>query len=76
MSKLAPAKLAGLVMGIWFLGSALGNKLAGVLAGSFDAKDPLALANFFWNQALLVGGMSLLLLILVPWVRRLMGEAR
>ena len=76
MSKLAPAKLAGLVMGIWFLGSALGNKLAGVLAGSFDAKDPLALANFFWNQALLVGGMSLLLLVLVPWVRRLMGEAR
>ncbi len=74
MSKLAPAKLAGLVMGIWFLGSALGNKLAGVLAGSFDAKDPLALANFFWNQALLVGGMSLLLLILVPWVRRLTGE--
>ena len=74
MSKLAPAKLAGLVMGIWFLGTALGNKLAGSIAAEFNAKDPLALANFFWNQALLVGGMAVLLLVLVPWVRRLTGE--
>ena len=26
-------------------------------------------------QALLVGGMTVLLLVLVPWVRRLTGEA-
>jgi len=74
MTKLAPAKLAGLVMGIWFLGTALGNKLAGVVAAEFNAKDPQALAHFFWQQALLVGGMTILLLVLVPWVRRLTGE--
>ena len=74
MTKLAPAKLAGLVMGIWFLGTALGNKLAGVIAAEFNAKDPQALAHFFWQQALLVGGMTVLLLVLVPWVRRLTGE--
>jgi len=43
MTKLAPAKLAGLVMGIWFLGTALGNKLAGVVAAEFNAKSPQAL---------------------------------
>ena len=43
MTKLAPAKLAGLVMGIWFLGTALGNKLAGVVAAEFNAKDPQAM---------------------------------
>ena len=74
MTKLAPAKLAGLVMGIWFLGTALGNKLAGSIAAEFNAKDPQALAHFFWQQALLVGGMTVLLLLLVPWVRRLTGE--
>jgi POT family proton-dependent oligopeptide transporter len=74
MTKLAPVKLTGLVMGIWFLGTALGNKLAGVIAGEFNAKDPQALAHFFWQQALLVGGMTVLLLVLVPWVRRLTGE--
>ena len=74
MTKLAPAKLAGLVMGIWFLGTALGNKLAGSIAAEFNAKDPQALAHFFWQQALLVGGMTVLLLVLVPWVRRLTGE--
>ena len=74
MTKLAPVKLTGLVMGIWFLGTALGNKLAGVIAAEFNAKDPQALAHFFWQQALLVGGMTVLLLVLVPWVRRLTGE--
>jgi POT family proton-dependent oligopeptide transporter len=74
MTKLAPVKLTGLVMGIWFLGTALGNKLAGVVAAEFNAKDPQALAHFFWQQALLVGGMTVLLLVLVPWVRRLTGE--
>ncbi|NCZ70773.1 MAG: MFS transporter [Actinobacteria bacterium] len=76
MTKLAPAKLTGLVMGIWFLGTALGNKLAGVVAGEFNGKDPQALAHFFWQQALLVAGMTVLLLVLVPWVRRLTGEHR
>jgi POT family proton-dependent oligopeptide transporter len=75
MTKLAPAKLTGLVMGIWFLGTALGNKLAGVVAAEFNGKDPQALAHFFWQQALLVGGMTVLLLVLVPWVRKLTGEA-
>jgi POT family proton-dependent oligopeptide transporter len=75
MTKLAPAKLTGLVMGVWFLGTALGNKLAGVVAGEFNAKDPQALAHFFWQQALLVGGMTVLLLVLVPWVKRLTGES-
>jgi POT family proton-dependent oligopeptide transporter len=74
MTKLAPAKLAGLVMGTWFLGTALGNKLAGVVAAEFNAKDPLALADFFLTQVLIVGGFAVLLLVLVPWVRRLTGE--
>jgi len=76
MTKLAPARLVGLVMGIWFLAAALGNKLAGVLASDFKSDNPASLVSFFWHQALWVGGATLVLLALVPWLRRLMGGIR
>ena len=74
MSKLAPARLTGLVLGVWFLATALGNKLSGTLSASFSAKDPAALASFFSNQAIVVGIVAVVLLALVPWVRHLMGK--
>ncbi len=73
MTKLAPQKLMGLVMGIWFLAAALGNKLAGVLAGNFTSTNSERLADFFLHQALVVGAATLLMLALVPWTKRLMG---
>ncbi|MEY4033411.1 MAG: hypothetical protein RL492_605 [Verrucomicrobiota bacterium] len=74
MSKLAPARLTGLVLGVWFLATALGNKLSGTLSADFSSKDPTALARFFSNQAIVVGVMAVVLLALVPWVRHLMGK--
>ena len=76
MTKLAPARLLGMVMGIWFLAAALGNKLAGVLAGDFKSDNADALATFFWHQALAVGGCTLVLFALVPWVKKLMCGVR
>jgi POT family proton-dependent oligopeptide transporter len=76
MTKLAPPKLLGLVMGIWFLAAALGNKLAGVLASEFTSTDGNALAHFFLVQAAWVGGATLALLACVPWVKRLMGGVK
>jgi POT family proton-dependent oligopeptide transporter len=76
MTKLAPQRLLGLVMGIWFLAAALGNKLAGVLAGEFKSEDAAGLSTFFWQQALSVGACTLVLFALVPWVKRLMGGVR
>ena len=74
MSKLAPARLTGLVLGIWFLATALGNKLSGTLSAGFSSKDPAALASFFSTQAIVVGIVAVVLLALVPWVRHLMGK--
>lgn len=76
MTKLAPQRLVGLVMGIWFLAAALGNKLAGVLAGHFESTNSDELANFFLKQALWVGAATVVLLALVPWMKRLMGGVR
>lgn len=76
MTKLAPMRLVGLMLGVWFLAAAWGNKLAGILGGGFTAKDAGGLAWFFAQQAALVGIATLLLLALVPWVKRLMGGVR
>ena len=76
MTKLAPVKYIGLVLGAWFLAAALGNKLAGVLGGAFSSSDAAGMARFFGNQAILVGLGTLLLLAMVPWLKRLMGGIR
>ena len=76
MTKLAPPDLVGFSLGIWFLASAYGNKLAGLLAGGFTASDPLRLAHSFLVEALWTGVTAAVLLALVPWVRRLMGNVR
>lgn len=76
MTKLAPAKLLGLVMGIWFLAAALGNKVAGLMASEFTSTDGHALAKFFLIQALWVGGAVVALLACKPWLKRLMGEVK
>ena len=76
MTKLAPLKFVGLILGVWFLAAAWGNKLAGVLGGGFAAADAPGLAAFFLQQATLVGVATLLLLVLVPWVKSLMGGIR
>ena len=76
MTKLAPPRLAGSIMGIWYLADALGNKLAGSLTGQFTATDSRALAIFFGRQALAAGACAVALLALTPWVRRLMGGVR
>ncbi len=76
MTKLAPARLAGLVMGIWFLAASLGNKLAGVLAGNFKSGDSADLVTFFTQQAIWVGAATAVLFALVPWVKKLMSGVR
>lgn len=74
MTKLAPARMTGLVLGLWFLAAAFGNKLAGVLGGTFESEDTMALADFFLTQAMWVAGAAALLFVIAPWVRRLADE--
>lgn len=76
MTKLAPYRFVGLMLGVWFLAAAWGNKLAGVLGSGFTAGDASDLALFFLKQALLVAVAAGLLFALSPWVKRLMGGIR
>ncbi len=74
VTKLAPQRMVGLTMGVWFLGTALGNYLAGYLSGFFDAHDPTLLARLFGGMAASMFTAAGILALLTPLVRRLMGK--
>jgi POT family proton-dependent oligopeptide transporter len=76
MTKLAPTRFVGQVMGLWFLSMALGGNLAGQLSGEYDSSNLLSLPTLFlkifWWGAL--GGLAMLLF--TPLLKRLMGNVR
>ena len=76
MTKLAPAGFTGLVMGVWFLSAAFGNKLAGILGAEFQSSDPARLASFFLQNGIMVLAAAAVLLALTPWLKRLMGDVK
>jgi POT family proton-dependent oligopeptide transporter len=69
MSKLAPSRLAGMVMGTWFLGAANGNYLAGRAAGFSEQRGFAFLFYFLIISALVV---SAALFVVAPRIRRMM----
>lgn len=68
VSKLAPKRIAALMMGGWFLSTAIGNKLAGVLSGMWDLFEKKS--NFFLTNALLTAAAFVIILLLLPWLNR------
>ena len=76
VTKLAPARLLGIMMGVWFLGAALGNKLAGFLSGFFVAEDAGALVRLYGGIAIGLLLATVILAILTPRVEKLMGTVR
>ncbi len=77
ITKLAPKKFSGQMMGIWFLASSLGNLLAGLISGSASGGSEEALANmpnqYMMIVATTIGAGVLLLLISKP-MKKLMGD--
>jgi proton-dependent oligopeptide transporter, POT family len=62
MSKLAPVRIAGLVMGVWFLALSVGNYLAG-MASSFYETMPLPTLFTIVTATALITALVLALLI-------------
>ncbi len=71
ITKLAPKHRVGQMMGIWFVGAALGNLFAGLVAGQLETLVPTAL---FRTVAILVGGAGLFALLVSPGVKKIMGH--
>ena len=75
VTKLSPARFVGLMMGLWFFATSLGNKLAGFLSGFFVADDPSRLMQLYGGIAVALLASSALLVVLTPKIRRWSGEA-
>lgn len=68
ITKLSPAKRVGQMMGIWFVGAALGNLIAGLVAGQLESLEHAVL---FRTVALIVGGVGLFAVLVSPLVRKM-----
>jgi POT family proton-dependent oligopeptide transporter len=70
ITKLSPPRFVGQMMGVWFMGSALGNLIAGRVAGLIET---LPLPQLFESITLFTAGFGLLLLLFAKPIRKLAG---
>ena len=84
MTKLSPAKLQGVMMGMWFLASAYGQYVAGLIGagmasdneGSSLTEKLMTYTSGFKQLAIYAIIAGVILLIISPLVKKLMGDVK
>ena len=72
MTKLAPPKFKGQMMGVWFMAAALGNLIAGLVGGRVDPEKLQDMPVLFWQTSLFLFIAAVLCGLLVFPVRKMM----
>ncbi|HEY8852440.1 MAG TPA: peptide MFS transporter [Gemmatimonadaceae bacterium] len=72
MTKLAPLKFKGQMMGVWFMAAALGNLIAGLVGGRVDPEKLQDMPTLFQQTSLFLFIAALLCGLLVFPVRKMM----
>ncbi len=72
MTKLAPTRIGGFIMGIWFLSLSVGNYLGGRMSALYES---LSLATLFGVVAAFAIASGLVLAVFRNPIKRLMGGA-
>ena len=70
VTKLSPARIVGLMMGVWFLATSFGNGVAGWVAGLVGTRP---FSEVFMIAFATAAGVTLILTIMIPIIKRLMG---
>ncbi|HEY0678802.1 MAG TPA: peptide MFS transporter [Chitinophagaceae bacterium] len=84
VNKLAPARFASILMGVWFLSNAAANKFGGTLGALYPGQGPTQilgyqinnLYDFFMVFVVMSGVASILLFLLTFWMEKKMGDVR
>lgn len=77
VTKLAPRRYVGQMMGTWFMATSLGHLIAGLLAGHLaDDSNVAAVPDRFLFVFMTTVGAGLLMLLVSKPVSRLMGDVR
>jgi POT family proton-dependent oligopeptide transporter len=72
MTKLAPQRFVGQMMGIWFMASGLGNLIAGIVGGNVDPEKLNQMPLLFQRTALSLFIAAAVLAALVVPIRRML----
>ena len=75
-TKLAPRRYLGQMMGIWFVGTSLGNLIAGLFAGNFDSENAAQIPSLFWSVVMFGVGSGILFLVFNGVLRKWMGDVK
>jgi proton-dependent oligopeptide transporter, POT family len=72
VTRLAPARIAGLTMGVWFLALSVGNYLGGRVAGLYEG---FSLPQLFGTVALYAIVAAVILALLIRPIQRMLARA-
>ena len=75
MTKLAPAKFGGQMMGVWFLAASLGNLIAGIVGGDVDPEKLEVMTPLFVRTTGSLFISAIVLLLLVKPITRMMSSS-
>jgi POT family proton-dependent oligopeptide transporter len=75
-TKLSPKRFVGQMMGMFFLSISLGNLVAGLIAGEFDADHVAAMPGQYLHIVYFSVGLGVALLILSRPVKKFMGSVQ
>ncbi|MEO8193918.1 MAG: peptide MFS transporter [Gemmatimonadales bacterium] len=75
MTKLAPRRFVGQMMGVWFMAAALGNLIAGIVGGHVDPENLKEMPALFQRTAIsLFIAAAVLALLSIP-IKRMMRDS-
>jgi POT family proton-dependent oligopeptide transporter len=63
------------MMGVWFWSISMGEKVAGLVAGTFKAKDQKSLIYLFGGLAVEVILAAIVLTLLTPMIKKMLASA-
>lgn len=76
VTRLAPPRYVGQMMGTWFMGAALGNLVGGLIAGYFGQEEVASMPQRYAMIVVSSVGACVLLILLIKPMRKLMADAR
>ena len=76
MTKLAPRRYVGQMMGIWFLATSVGNLVAGLVGGHVDPTKLDQTPLVFTGTAIALFGATVILALMIVPIRRLMATTK
>jgi POT family proton-dependent oligopeptide transporter len=75
VTKLSPARMVGLMLGVWFLSISIGSYIAGLTTRMFEGNDPSVLTRGFGIFAGITLVAAIILAVLTPFIKRMTPRA-